>query len=147
MRPPGAPREAKNFIQASGNVDAAARAAREAENFENNKEFTEAVKWHDKAAKLYAQAAENLKQDNQSQATIATANDKELIISFDQLSKTHERQKKFLELRQKDPDSLFDVGDIRARLAPKRRALQDQKMREKGFIKGRQAKGSAERFD
>jgi len=56
-------------------------------------------------------------------------------MSFNQLSKTHFRQKKFLLLRQKDPDSLYDVSDIRARLAPKRRALQDKKMLEKGMIR------------
>ena len=29
---------------------------------------------------------------------------------------------------------MYDVADIRAKLAPKRRALQDKKMREKGLI-------------
>ena len=44
------------------------------------------------------------------------------------------RQKKLLELRQKDPESLFDVADIRAKHKPKRQALQQEKMRQKGQI-------------
>ena len=35
----------------------------------------------------------------------------------------HLRQKKFLELRLKDPQSLYDVGEIRAKLAPKQQKL------------------------
>jgi hypothetical protein len=61
-----------------------------------------------------------------------------------QLKKTHLSQKKFLEIRQNDPESLYDVADIRARLAPKRRALQDKKMREKGLIATKAAQTSSD---
>ena len=41
------PKEAKIFIQATGEVDGAARAARQAEHYETQKEFSEAIKMHD----------------------------------------------------------------------------------------------------
>ena len=50
-------------------------------------------------------------------------NDEELMKSFGALSKTHLRQKKFLELRLKDPERLYDVKEIRERLKPKKQAL------------------------
>ena len=49
----------------------------------------------------------------------------------------HLRQKKFLELRLKDPSSLYDVGEIRAHLAPKRTALLTEQMKMKGYLKSR----------
>jgi len=107
---------------------------------------------HGKASELYDQAAQNLlawgSDPSGHQRTLAEiANDKELVTSFNQLTKTHSRQKKFLELRQKDPDSLYDVADIRAKLAPKRRELQDKKMREKGYIRNRAGGASASQPD
>ena len=50
-------KEAKNFMQATGVVDGAARAARQAEVYETQKEFSEAIKLHGEAASLYGQAA------------------------------------------------------------------------------------------
>ena len=50
-------------------------------------------------------------------------NDAKTLISFSQLTQVHLRQKKFLELRLQDPESLYDVDDIRKHLAPKRQKL------------------------
>jgi len=63
-------------------VDAAARAAREAENYETQKEYSEAIKWHGKAEQFYKQAALNLKSKQEEVGALSTC-DKELIISFD----------------------------------------------------------------
>ena len=57
-------KEVKNVMQAFGVVDGAARAARQAENFETQKEFAEAIKMHQQAADLYGQAATNIKLAN-----------------------------------------------------------------------------------
>lgn len=51
-------------MQATGVVDGAARAARQAEVYETQKEFTEAIKLHQEAATLYGQAAQSLKSEN-----------------------------------------------------------------------------------
>ena len=50
-------------------------------------------------------------------------NDTKTMESFKQLTQVHLRQKKFLELRLQDPESLYDVDDIRKHLKPKREKL------------------------
>lgn len=46
--------------------------------------------------------------------------------SFKELAKMHERKKIFLELRLKDPDSLYEVDEVRLRMKPKRQAYNEQ---------------------
>ena len=62
-------------------------------------------------------------------------NDSNSLSSFTELTQRHIRQKKFLELRLQDPQSLYDVDEIRAHLKPKQVKLQQEKMQKKGFLK------------
>ena len=54
--------ESKNYIHATGYVDAAFRAAKAAEDLEAQKDFNGAIKEHTKAAELYSEAARALKK-------------------------------------------------------------------------------------
>jgi hypothetical protein len=46
--------------------------------------------------------------------------------SFKELAKMHLRKKNFLELRLRDPDSLYEVDEVRMRMKPKRQAYNEQ---------------------
>lgn len=64
-----------------------------------------------------------------------TTDDKEAVESFRELAKVHKRQKKFLELRLRDPESLYEVSEVRAKLKPKKQALNDKQLVNKGMMK------------
>jgi hypothetical protein len=67
--------------------------------------------------------------------------DKESVESFRELAKVHKRQKNFLELRLRDPESLYEVDEVRAKLKPKKQALNDKHLVNKGMMKANLAKG------
>ena len=53
-------------------------------------------------------------------AFVLNEDDKEAVESFKELAKTHIRKKNFLELRLRDPESLYEVDEVRKRMKPKR---------------------------
>lgn len=64
-----------------------------------------------------------------------TSDDKESIESFRELAKMHQRKRNFLELRLRDPDSLYEIDEVKARLKPKRQALNEQQLVSKGMMR------------
>ena len=46
--------------------------------------------------------------------------DRETVDSFRELSKMHSRKKNFLELRLRDPESLYEVDEVKLRMKPKK---------------------------
>jgi len=66
--------------------------------------------------------------------------DKESVESFRELSKMHKRQMNFLELRLRDPDSLYEVDEVRAKFKPKKQALKDKHLVNKGMMRANPAK-------
>ena len=46
--------------------------------------------------------------------------DREVVDSFRELSKMHRRKKNFLELRLRDPESLYEVDEVKLRMKPKK---------------------------
>jgi len=47
----------------------------------------------------------------------------------------HVRKKNFLELRLRDPESLYEVDEVRERMKPKQKALNEQKLVQKGMMR------------
>lgn len=105
-------------IQATGAADAAVRAAQKAQEYEDRHKFVEAIQLNEKASMLYLQAGAELAQGN-------LGYDRAAMASFTQLSNSHTRKVKFLNLRLKDPKALYDVDAIRRRLHPKKEKLQE----------------------
>jgi hypothetical protein len=66
---------------------------------------------------------------------VLALDDKEAVESFRELAKMHRRKANFLELRVRDPESLYEVDEVRAKIKPKRQALEEQKLVSKGMMK------------
>ena len=118
------------------------RAAKVAEDLESTKDLNGAIKLHTQIAELYSKAAIELKgkkskaeKEGLDYLKTEADNDAKTLVSFTQLTQVHLRQKKFLELRLQDPESLYDVDDIRKHLAPKRNKLQMEQMQKKYGMK------------
>ena len=47
----------------------------------------------------------------------------------------HIRKKNFLELRLRDPESLYEVEEVRLRIKPKRQAFNEQYLVNKGMMR------------
>jgi hypothetical protein len=47
----------------------------------------------------------------------------------------HRRKKNFLELRLRDPESLYEVDEVKMRMKPKKQALNEQKLIKKGMMR------------
>jgi hypothetical protein len=61
--------------------------------------------------------------------------DRDSVDSFRELSKMHRRKKNFLELRLRDPESLYEVDEVKMRMKPKKQALNEQKLIKKGMMR------------
>ena len=59
--------------------------------------------------------------------------DRGALESFSELAKVHQRKVKFLKLRLQDPTSLYDIGDIRAKMRPKQQKVREEEMVRKGL--------------
>lgn len=111
-------------IQASGNADAAYRAAKKADEFEQSRQFQEAIKMNEEASKFYLLAGAEM-QNTKSV-------DMGAVQSFRELANVHTRKSKFLQVRLTDPTSLYDIGEIRDRLKPKWKKFEDEEKVQKG---------------
>ena len=48
------------------------------------------------------------------------------MLSFQELSKAHQRKQKFLKLRLETPNELYDVQDIRNKLRPMQAKIREE---------------------
>ncbi len=104
-------------IQASGNVDAAYRAALLADDFEQNRQFQEAIKMYEEASKLYLLAGAEM-QNTKSV-------DMGAVQSFRELANVHTRKIKFLKSALQTRHRCTTFGEIRDRLKPKWKKFED----------------------
>ena len=103
------------------------RAAQLASAAESRKDLEEAIKQHQQASEFFQKQADELLLmfNSMSGNEGISTYDRDSVDSFRELSKMHRRKRNFLELRLRDPESLYEVDEVRARMKPKKQALNE----------------------
>ncbi len=87
----------------TGRTDKAVSAAKQAEMFESQKKFQEAIEQNKIAAENYRRAVNDVKDEGTKK-------------SFTLLAEMHERQIKMLEVRVQNPNAFYDCSEILHRI-------------------------------